>query len=293
MTKRILNLVHELLSPQMPISNFGICGGYGGMALFYALYSKIFKSKDDLDHSIKILEEIKYVDSSSLGLKHGCLGLAFAIDSISYAWGNLLPLKFHELRNFSISKYLEAYQLTPIKYIYDDDMFSEGLYMLNAYRIGTGNELEYYYMLERMIGEVDSCETIMTFKDDDIYDSANISILNLCSIISYLAHVIDWKIYPYKSRILLKIALEKLKDINEKSYLDCILKHTFLSEPIPYTKHLDNDTLSNAGYYSLLFNNPMILNNILTNSSSVNLEKYSPMQLFGLGLGCEMIELNM
>lgn len=293
MLTTLIKHIHACLSDTMPISHIGICGGSAGLALFHSLYSYIFNSEEDSDISIDIINNIDINSFPGLGLKYGCLGLAFATDSIIKFNKFNIPDTIYQKRNQALSKYLGTYRLVPIKYIPEDEMFSEGMYMLHSFRNGTENELEHFYLLERMIGEVDTCFSLMKFKAKGIYDSENISILNLCSIIKYLQSIISWKVYPTKARELLRIAQDFLSSAIPNSSIESLLKSFYSTQngKSVITK-IETEALSYAGFIAYIFGEPAIFERALYHSTDIELENCDYHQLLGLGIGIELLFLN-
>lgn len=290
---KLLKTIKSRISSSMSIYGLGIDGGVGGISLFHALYSFIFKSNEDFDRCLHILHDTEDLYNINYGILNGSLGLALAIDVASRYGLKAMPERLLELKNFGVSKYIEMYQLSPIKYIHEDDFFSEGMYMLYSYRLGVGSELEYYYMLERMIGEVDTCQTYMTLEVEGMYKSSDISILNLSSLINYLTKMIEWRIYPYKARVLLEMAIGKMNHIKPQNALEFILKTIYVGDvnrtvdKIPWI--IDSQLLSKAGILSLIFGEALIFEEALKWGSDFSVEECSDSELLGIGLGYEML----
>lgn len=285
--------IHTCLSDTIPIPHIGICGGYAGLALFHSLYSYIFNSKEDFDIGISILNNVDINSYPGLGLRQGCLGLAFAIDTITKFNKFEIHDSVYQKRNQAIAKYLGTYRLVPIKYIPEDDLFSEGMYMLHSFRNGTENELEYFYLLERMIGEVDTCFSLIKFKAKGIYDSENISILNLCSVTKYLQSMISRKVYPTKARELLRIAQALLSSAIPNSSIESLLKSFYSTQNgRAVITQIETDALSYAGFISYIFGEPAIFERALHLSTDIDLENCDYQQLLGLGIGIELLFLN-
>lgn len=242
---------------------------------------------------MKFLDDIKYIRGDQLGLKYGTLGLAFAIDQISHYANFQIPKKYLELKNYAVSKYLDTFQPSPIKYIPDDDLFSECLYILQSYRIGVDSELEHCYLLERMIAEVDECEHFLNLDIKGIYSVSSASVQFLTSLAHYLSKVQEWKIYPYKARLLKNVILERIKECAPISQLETVLKNVFLPH-MPDVDVYDSNLncLSEAGYLSALYGEPTIFKETLSYYKDIELEECTTSQLLGIGLGLEMLLLG-
>lgn len=261
--EELLKLIyHRLIKEEWTALPEGLKGGKVGLMLFLGLYSDSFGNRYSRNLSSRILIEMLLIGLQlPCGLLLGRMGLAWSLFLLCQKG---IVEKDKELDNFlnsTIIMYMRQYYSMPIQVIAEDDLFSGGIFMLQQ-RV-EDNSLEQYMMDERLIGMVDECERQLTRKIKYIYNSEDISLSRLHSILFFLLEINKMKMYPYKANKLLNQIEGVYSKIKKNSLADEYIYHTLMADgKANVPKGLEISALflfmGEVGFYSLLYGLPIM-----------------------------------
>lgn len=253
-----------ILSKSDTVLTDGLYRGKMGLALYLGFYAKVKKCSETRNKTEEIIVDIWNHDP--LGLPHnlmeGYLGIAWGM-------GTLVKeriLDYTSVKSFfqHVFSLLRMFGNKGPGYVnWEDHLFSDGL-VIEKIRRRSDHSLTRYQSDEHLIYLIDACEDLLACKYS--YIELNTHLLN--SIVYFLNAMDRLGIYPVKTGLLLDKIPPSGGVNNGDNLLDRLIFHTFTGHvTAPDLSELSPQEavtlLCKSGFYSLLYNNPLIFNHTM------------------------------
>lgn len=261
---KIVDCIYNKLDPA-DLSDFsaGLKDGQAGMFLFFSLYSECYRHEGAREKAQEILELCfsGTLTHKPCTLSTGYLGVVWALRYIVRL--NLLekdPFLFETYKNADNACFQYFYSF-PFKYNFYEDLFSMGLYFLKAvHQIDT---IQFYNHIEQLLKLIENCDALLNKSIEGIYERDDMSFRLFHSLFYFLLETDKMKIYPVKTRQLLHSARRlypdlKQGDSTDRFVADIGMKNEIIGLPASGSVAGKIDFLSEAGYYSVLYDDPAI-----------------------------------
>lgn len=299
--KKLLELIcKRLLSETSELKDNGLSEGRMGVILFLYNYAKLINLENIREIADDLIDnawESIHQNNHSNYFYTGHSGIAWVLSEL----GRKGYLDMDDIVNSyveSIDFYILREQKTQIPVLIDMEsgLFISGIYLLSRSGFSELNLIENYSWRENAIYLIEDCERILykgTNCNNIFLPKLSLNLLN--SILYYLINVHNRKIYPYKTRILIKYIYSLLIEILEQSNIQDIITSkcllSIINEDIPFHdmsmidwyiyQSWEQDEniwsiLAESGLYTLLYNNKSIFEKVYSmalenNSGCINL----------------------
>lgn len=236
----------------------GLKGGQTGWMLFMALYSEANNHAKARQVSAHALMELrKGLGRRPSSLLYGDLGIGWALQLLCRRGilekGNAVVAVLEEIHK----AFMLIHYAAPMSIFADDNLFSGGLYTLG--QRPDKECFEQYAVDERLISLTEECEQLLMQPLPTLHHSPeNITLSLLHSYIYFLLEVHDKGVFPYKTSLLLSLAIERYKQIEDKPACDEYIYHSLLQDgetTLPDGMKPGDllRLLGETGFYSLLY----------------------------------------
>lgn len=261
MEKVLVASIHDkLLCADWTKLTYSLKDGFIGIAIFLAQYSEFRRDKRARDLSTTILAQaLKGVDTFSGSLLYGRLGVYW---TLRYLSNQGILQESAEVKRRCFTGIVECMALrssTPIQIIYEDQLFSTGIYMLqcNSWE----NSFEHYVQNERLLILLDESEKILTQTIKYIYAPTKMSLTTLHSVQFFLLELDKMRLCPFLTRQLLSYTPVLYEELRKDGAADQYIFHYLLhNETASIPKDFDEKELFQfmgaLGLYSMLYDIP-------------------------------------
>lgn len=257
------NIYNRIFAHEISDIHMGLKGGYAGLFVFYSLYSEVKEDTKARDKAQNILEIcLSYnLENKPCTLWTGYLGLVWSIqymEQVGILESDSFLHKIYKTCNNACFFYFSSF---PVKYDFNDDMFSMGLYFLKL--IYQTDTIQFYYHTEQVLKLIENCDQFLNKSIEGIYIPENMSLRLFHSIYYFLLETHKRRIYPVKTRQLLYLADQLYPNLKNKDPFDSFIVDILRNNEINLSD-LNWDLtrkinfLSEMGYYSVLYSNQNI-----------------------------------
>lgn len=273
--QELLSLISTKLSAEK-CRSISLVNGKIGLLLFFALFSE--NQNDDISREKAndlfseliqtVVREIRTLDRK------------FFNGALSIIWACRLLMKLDIIENSDeLSSILEKYfsnkyylNIAPSILLPDDFFYGEAITALSLFE--DEETLKRYSLQEHLIAMVDYCERLLTTPVPGLFSPDEIEPSFLHSMMFFLTRIEALGFYPTKVRHLYEIIHNRMQSDTHPTDLHSSLLYyiiygtypdisTLLSSDIPNLCH----TLSFVGLYSVIYENPSMLFDILKDLS--------------------------